>query len=373
MPITNAAALPPHKTRHQTGGTDEVSIASLLGSPAQKAAASGLASLSAASLVVQKPADRLSKANFEITLNKLLKGAGVGADPTEVDLPGAGGVAIFGDGSDGDVVTAGGGAGNITLSRDMFYNNLTVTAGDTIKTGGFRIHVAGTLTNAGTIERNGTDGGNAVGAVAGAGGIALTAGSLGASAAGGNGGGGGSSGGGGGGGGGGGILLIVARVINNSAGFITADGGDGGNGNTAAGTGGTPGAAGDSITISAGANGGAGGKGHGDVNAGGAGGTVTAIVPAKGSFRATPIAILLKDETDEFRGGAGGGGGGQGQNAGEGGGGGGGGGGGLLVIISQVATFGGTETANGGAKGLKGGAARDGTAGSNGTVVKISS
>ena len=90
MPITNAATLPPHKTKHQTGGADEVSIASLLGSPAQKAAASGLASLSAGSLVVQKPADRLSKANFEITLNKLLKGAGAGADPTEIDVPSGG-------------------------------------------------------------------------------------------------------------------------------------------------------------------------------------------------------------------------------------------------------------------------------------------
>lgn len=75
------------KTVYQSGGAEEISIASLAGSPAQKAAASGLASLSAGSLVVQKPADRLSKTNFEITLNKLLKGAGAGADPTEIDVP----------------------------------------------------------------------------------------------------------------------------------------------------------------------------------------------------------------------------------------------------------------------------------------------
>ena len=56
MPITNVASLPPHKTKHQTGGADEVSIASLAGSPAQKAAASGLASLDATSKVVQDPA-----------------------------------------------------------------------------------------------------------------------------------------------------------------------------------------------------------------------------------------------------------------------------------------------------------------------------
>ena len=30
---------------------------------------------------------RLSKADFEITLDKLLKGAGAGTDPTEIDEP----------------------------------------------------------------------------------------------------------------------------------------------------------------------------------------------------------------------------------------------------------------------------------------------
>ncbi len=94
-----------HAAKHQDTGVDEVSVAALSGLLAddqhvldaevtavaialtQKAAASGVASLSAASLVVQKPADRLAKANFEITLNKLLKGAGAGADPTEIDVP----------------------------------------------------------------------------------------------------------------------------------------------------------------------------------------------------------------------------------------------------------------------------------------------
>lgn len=76
-----------HSARHEDTGGDEVSIEGLAGSPAQKAAASGLASLNASSLVVQKPADRLSKANFEITLNKILLGAGAGADPTEIDVP----------------------------------------------------------------------------------------------------------------------------------------------------------------------------------------------------------------------------------------------------------------------------------------------
>ena len=45
-----------HATSHQDGGSDEISIEGLLGSPAQKAAASGLASLNASSKVVQQPA-----------------------------------------------------------------------------------------------------------------------------------------------------------------------------------------------------------------------------------------------------------------------------------------------------------------------------
>ena len=85
MPLKGG--LPPHKTTHQDTGDDELSIEGLAGSPAQKAAASGLASLDAGSLVVQKPADRLSLGNLEFTANKLLKGAGPGTDPTEMDEP----------------------------------------------------------------------------------------------------------------------------------------------------------------------------------------------------------------------------------------------------------------------------------------------
>jgi hypothetical protein len=44
-----------HKTSHENGGSDEISIEGLDGSPAQKAAASGLASLNASSKVLQQP------------------------------------------------------------------------------------------------------------------------------------------------------------------------------------------------------------------------------------------------------------------------------------------------------------------------------
>lgn len=52
-----------------------------------RGAASGYASLDANSLVAQKPADRLGLANLAWTADKLLKGAGAGADPTEIDVP----------------------------------------------------------------------------------------------------------------------------------------------------------------------------------------------------------------------------------------------------------------------------------------------
>ena len=64
--------------------------------------------------------------------------------------------AIFGDGDDGDVTTSG----NVTLTRDMYYNNLTVATGHTITTDGFRVFVKEKLTINGTgkISANGGDG-----------------------------------------------------------------------------------------------------------------------------------------------------------------------------------------------------------------------
>jgi hypothetical protein len=49
----------------------------------------------------------------------------------------------FGDGSDGDVTI---GAGTTTLSRDMRYHNLTVSATGTLKTAGYTIKISGKLT-----------------------------------------------------------------------------------------------------------------------------------------------------------------------------------------------------------------------------------
>jgi hypothetical protein len=208
------------------------------------------------------------------TADKLLKGAGAGADPTEIDVPG---LAIFGDGNDGNVTISV----NTTLSRDMFYNNLTVNSGVTLNPGGYRIFVKGTLTNNGLIARDGNNatlqlGGEALadaelgGSGAGGGGTLGFGGEPGGDGGmGGAGGGGGSDGGsggaasattkirssilalgiggavirlkggggggsgsgdsvnyGGGGGSGGGVILVVAKIITNN-GTIRANGGNG--------------------------------------------------------------------------------------------------------------------------------------------------
>src|SRR3990167_7458561 len=92
----------------------------------------------------------------------------------------------FGDGSDGDVTISS----NTTLTRDMFYKNLTINLGIVLTTASFRIFVQEQLLNKGTIQNNGNTGGNGgvggdssggsggAGGTAGAAGAALTAGSL---------------------------------------------------------------------------------------------------------------------------------------------------------------------------------------------------
>ena len=65
---------------------------------------------------------------------------------------------LFGDGSDGDVTISG----STTLTRDMYYNDLTIESTGTLTTAGFRVFVKGTLQidASGKIERNGNTGGN---------------------------------------------------------------------------------------------------------------------------------------------------------------------------------------------------------------------
>ena len=62
---------------------------------------------------------------------------------------------VFGDGSDGEVIISG----NTTITRDMFYENLTVNSTITLTTASFRVFVKNTLTNKGTIKNDGGAGG----------------------------------------------------------------------------------------------------------------------------------------------------------------------------------------------------------------------
>lgn len=66
-------------------------------------------------------------------------------------------VIAFGNGSDGDVTISS----NTSLTRDMYYNNLTINNTFTLSPKGYRIFVAGTLTCVGTgkIDSNGGAGG----------------------------------------------------------------------------------------------------------------------------------------------------------------------------------------------------------------------
>ena len=85
-----------------------------------------------------------------------------------IDREGNAAALLFGDGSDGDVTISG----HTTLTRDMFYNNLTVNANRNLITDGFRVFVKATLTLNGNIRYLGVAGANAAGATKGAGGAA---------------------------------------------------------------------------------------------------------------------------------------------------------------------------------------------------------
>ena len=78
----------------------------------------------------------------------------------------------YGDGSDGAVTISV----NTSLTRDMFYTNLTVNTGIVLTTAGFRIFCTGTLTNNGTIRSIGGNGGNGGNGGGGSGGSAGSAG-----------------------------------------------------------------------------------------------------------------------------------------------------------------------------------------------------
>lgn len=333
---------------------------------------------------------------------------------------------IFGSGEDGTVTISV----NTSLSKDMFYDTLTVNNAVTLTTNGFRVFVKNTLTNSGDISWNGVNGSNGVNAstnaavAGGAGGTALTSQNLYGSGAGKAGGA--SGAGGAGGGGSNGSNGTAGDAITNS--FATSfsstsgAGGNGGSSNGAAGTAGSAGATG-TITLSsirpynsifgvqmfdlvAGSSpaqlkynsnvGGAGGGGGGGASAGGGVGGAGGGGAGSGSGAGTVVLCartIVNNGTIRSIGGNGGNGGNGangtatvgGQNNGGGGGGGagtGGPGGALIAIYSTLSGSGTFSVAGGsagtvGAKGLKGTGGVggndgiDGSAGSTGVSGKL--
>src|SRR5919108_5908125 len=100
---------------------------------------------------------------------------------------------LFGDGSDGAVTFDGTttvlglvpSLNTYTMNRSIFCTNITINASVIIKTNGYRIFCAGTLTNNGTISNAGAVGSNASGINGAAGGATIIGTELGGSGGGG--------------------------------------------------------------------------------------------------------------------------------------------------------------------------------------------
>ncbi len=352
---------------------------------------------------------------------------------------GNGGIFTFGDGSDGAAVFDGSATpagssksgSDYTLTRDVYYTDMTVATGCTVNPAGYRIFGTGTLTENGTgkIFRNGNDGtagGDAAGSgfgSAGAGGAALADGYLKGSAAGqngknGTGGAGAGSNGGPGNAGDGGASTTNSIGANGIAGRAGGDGGTapGKSGGTGGGGGGAGGATPSNVTLianwhlatlldvgstgatvkfdnSAGSgSGGSGGGGGASIVAGtGGGGGGSGGSGSAGGIVAIYFRniVINAGASITANGGAGGkgGNGGNGSTSGTGSGGGGGAGGGgaggnggQIILVYNTLTNNGSITASGGAggagatggsgavSGTKGGDTTTASSGSAGTI-----
>jgi hypothetical protein len=227
------------------------------------------------------------------TIQRTLLGNGWALIPTQ---------AFVGDCSDGNVTVSV----NTTLTRDMFYNNLTINSVALLNTAGFRIFVCGTLdlSSAGFI----LNGGNA-----------------------------GANGGAGGGGGGSGANGASGTMYRGNA------GGAGGGGNV---SNGSPGVTATTALTLTGTNGGAGGAGgNGAATTGGAGGSTNVPTTSLWEIFGTWQLPILGDGTviASAIGGSGGGGGGGSVQSGSGGGGGGSGGGPVWISANIIKTGSGTS------------------------------
>lgn len=237
---------------------------------------------------------------------------------------GFGAIGYWGDGSDGSVTFDGSALGfaslastTYTLNRNIYCTDITVNNTYTVNMGGYGIFFTGTLTNNGSISRNGNNGNG---------------------------------------------VLAGATLAGHSYG----SGATGGGGSTTGGTAGT------ASNNSFGGAGGAGG--NTGANNGGAGGAATAISVNIVLPRSLPWAVLgvgtaaINTTVTGYNGGGGGGGGsGGGVNQG----GGGGGGGGYMVLCGQHIVNNGTVSANGGDGANAVGVIASGGGGGGGGVVVI--
>lgn len=236
----------------------------------------------------------------------------------------------LGDGSDGNVTIS---SGTTTLTRDMFYNNLTLSGTGIIVTSGYKIFVKNILNISsaavGAIQWNGNAGGNASGATAGAAPAAQSGGSLGAIVAGAV-----------------GATGTTGAGANGTAGILT---------NTNGGTSGNAGNGGSSPTNG---NGGNGGNGK--------------IAAVNNFFSRFETSFLFGASLISGGPSAGSGGAGSGDNTNTGGGGGGSGSGGGVVaifaniIVKSSSTLAGTIQANGGVGGNGGNSSAGVTGGGGG-------
>lgn len=300
------------------------------------------------------------------TSGQVLTSNGAGALPTFQSSSVVNSTVLFGDESDGSVTYDGAAtilgvvpvANVYTLSRDIFVTNMTVNNGVTVKTQGWRIFGAGTLTNNGSINGDG----NAASGTTGGAALPPAATFYQVSGSGGNG--------------------IVGAGAGNPGASMTncIYGGSGGNGGSsgvnAGGNGGAPSAPTNDrdpartfptvINMKGWSNAGTFTSLRANGSGGGSGGSVAGGTSGAGGGGAVQVTICFKtiDNTNgtiSANGGAG-------SNAAAGNAGGGGGGGAALVYLLCNSIVQGTIQANGGAKGLKAGTGNDGVDGSGGHI-----
>lgn len=256
--------------------------------------------------------------------------------------------AIYGDGSDGDVVITG---GTTTLARDMYYDNLTVESTGVLAVNGFRVFVRGLLTieSGGIVHSDGTAGVGAAPGVSPTGSLA--------------------------GGGQGGLTSLPLPPDDLTAALGGAGGGGGWPGGGGAGTSQSGGLATaptaddggyrdltvlltsnliSGARLRAGAGGGAGSSNGGFEGGGGGGGGGIVLISA-----------FTMDHAGLIRAAGGNGGAGPGANTG----GGGGGGGGTIIIVSRGFSGAGTFSMPAGVGGIGHGTGFAGAAGTAGTTV----